>query len=429
MTIREVGRMRDVAVRAENVAKRFRRGELHDSLRDLIPAAIGGMLGRRARRPRVAREFWALDDISFEVGRGEAFGIIGPNGAGKSTMLKLLSRLMKPTRGSIEVNGSFSSLIELGAGFHGDLTGRENIYLYGTILGMTRREVAAKLEEIVDFAGLSEFIDTPVKRYSSGMYARLGFSVAAHVDPDVLLVDEILSVGDTLFQQKCVEHMRKIIRGGATVLFVSHNLKTVAEFCPRSLLLDHGRSVAVGPTSDVITGYMRLMRQHRTAGEDRPIFIADVRVRDSSGPCNRFKSGQKAWVDLEVVANDVRKRCSVILFISDENHSVIFVASAERLGYGNVSLAPGDIFSCTFELDMNLAPGLFHVSASLFRYDSDELYDRWDAAQTISVWADQDISGPVNCFPRVVRQEILAPHRAEAAREHPADILGAASGS
>jgi lipopolysaccharide transport system ATP-binding protein len=398
--------MSDIAVRVDHVSKRFRRGELHDSLRDLIPAVMGRILGGGPGHSRAQREFWALQEVSFEVNRGEAFGIIGPNGAGKSTMLKLLSRLMKPTFGSIEVNGSFSALIELGAGFHGDLTGRENIYLYGAILGMTRREVTGKLDEIIDFAGLAEFIDTPVKRYSSGMYARLGFSVAAYVNPDVLLVDEILSVGDALFHQKCVEHMRSIIRGGATVLFVSHNLKTVAEFCSRSLLLDHGRAIVVDSTPDVITRYMTLLRQHRAVSQDRPVVITAVRVRDAAGPCRRFQSGQKAWVDIEVVAREHTDRSAVVLYLRDDSHYVLFVTSTERLGHGSFSLDVGDTFCCTFELELNLGPGIFHVSVNLFRYDNEEWYDNWEAAETIYVWADRDTTGPVNCFPRVIRQEI-----------------------
>lgn len=403
--------MSDIAVRVDHVSKRFRKGQLHDLLRDLIPAVAGMMLRRGPGRRRAEREFWALQGVSFEVGRGEAFGIIGPNGAGKSTMLKLLSRLMKPTSGSIEVKGSFSSLIELGAGFHRDLTGRENIYLYGAILGMTRRDIAAKLDQIVEFAGLAEFIDTPVKRYSSGMYARLGFSVAAHVDPDVLLVDEILSVGDALFQQKCIEHMRRIINGGATVLFVSHNLKTVAEFCSRSLLLDHGRAVAVGPTPEVINRYFDLMRQQRAVNQDRPVVISEVRVRDAAGPCNRFRSGDKAWVDIEVAANSLGKKCAVVCWISDDNHYELCGTSTERLGHGNVTLNAGDTLRCTFELEMNLGPGVYYLSASLFRYDSAELYDSWEFAQTISIWSEQDTVGPVNCFPKVVRQEIRAGQR------------------
>jgi lipopolysaccharide transport system ATP-binding protein len=400
--------MSDIAVLVDHLSKRFRKGQLHDSLRDLIPGVTSRMFGGRFSRSCDQREFWALQDVSFEVGRGEAFGIIGPNGAGKSTILKILSRLMRPTRGSIEIDGRFSALIELGAGFHGDLTGRENIYLYGTILGMTQREITAKFDEIVDFAGLAEFIDTPVKRYSSGMYTRLGFSVAAHVDPDVLLVDEILSVGDALFRQKCIQHMRGIIRDGATVVFVSHNLKTVAEFCRRSLLLNHGRAVAVGSTADVITRYMALLRQHRSASKDRPIVIASVRVRDASGPCHKFKAGQKAWIDVEVVAHQYVAKSTVVIYLRDSNASLLFVTSAERLHHANFTLDCGETFYCTFELNLNLGPGVFDVSVNLFRYDSEEWYDSWEAAETIYIWSDEDSAGPVNCFPKVVRHEIGA---------------------
>src|ERR1700741_4102592 len=191
--------MSDVAVRMERVYKKFRKGEVFNSLRDLVPALTGRMFRQRELSERDKREFWALQDVSFEVKRGEAFGIIGPNGAGKSTMLKVLCRVMRPTRGSLHVNGRVSAMIELAAGFHQDLTGRENIYLFGTIMGMSKREIASKFDDIVDFSGLAEFIDTPVKRYSSGMLARLGFAVASQVNPDVLLVDEVLSVGDALF--------------------------------------------------------------------------------------------------------------------------------------------------------------------------------------------------------------------------------------
>ena len=188
--------MSDVALRMEHVYKKFRKGEVYNSLRDLLPALTGRMFRQQELSESDKREFWALQDVSFEVKRGEAFGIIGHNGAGKSTALKILSRIMKPTKGRMVVNGRLSALIEVAAGFHQDLTGRENIFLNGTILGMTRREIESKLDQIIAFSGIEEFIDTPVKRYSSGMYARLGFSVAAHVDPEVLIVDEVLSVGD-----------------------------------------------------------------------------------------------------------------------------------------------------------------------------------------------------------------------------------------
>src|SRR5580658_995361 len=223
--------MSDIALRMEHIYKKFRKGETYNSLRDFLPAMTGKMFRGGDLDATHKREFWALEDISFEVRRGEALGIIGRNGAGKSTALKILSRIMKPTKGRMIVNGRLSALIEVSAGFHQDLTGRENIFLNGTILGMTKREIQSKLDQIIAFSGIEEFIDTPVKRYSSGMFARLGFSVAAHVDPEVLVIDEVLSVGDNLFQQRCMERIRSIIKTGTTVLFVSHNLKSVSEVC------------------------------------------------------------------------------------------------------------------------------------------------------------------------------------------------------
>jgi len=211
----------DIALRMEHVYKKFRRGETFNSLRDLIPALTGRMFRQGELSETDKREFWALRDISLEVKRGEAVGIIGHNGAGKSTILKILSRIMKPTKGSMVVNGRLSALIEVSAGFHHDLTGRENIFLNGTILGMTKREIQRKLDQIIAFSGLEEFIDTPVKRYSSGMYARLGFSVAAHVDPEILIVDEVLSVGDSVFQQKCIERMKEVIYSGSGAVCLS----------------------------------------------------------------------------------------------------------------------------------------------------------------------------------------------------------------
>ena len=239
--------MADNVLDVQGVFKKFQRGELYDSLRDFVPALARGLIGRVRTEELDRREFWALRDVSFSVGRGEAFGIIGGNGAGKSTILKLLTGIMRPSKGTIRVAGRVSALIEVSAGFHPDFTGRENIFLNGAILGMTRDEIRRRFDAIVDFSGLEEFIDTPVKRYSSGMFARLGFSVAAHVDPDVMLVDEVLSVGDYLFQRKCIERMDAVIAGGATVVFVSHNLHAVANLCPRSLLLERGRVEMVGP--------------------------------------------------------------------------------------------------------------------------------------------------------------------------------------
>jgi lipopolysaccharide transport system ATP-binding protein len=398
--------MSDVALRMEHIYKKFRKGEVFNSLRDLIPALTGRMFRQGELSATDKREFWALQDISFDVNHGEAFGIIGDNGAGKSTMLKILSRVMKPTKGNMMVNGRLSALLEVSAGFHPDLTGRENIFLNGTILGMGRREVESKLDQIIAFSGLEEFIDTPVKRYSSGMYARLGFSVAAHVDPEVLLVDEVLSVGDYLFQKKCVDKLQATIRDGATVLFVSHNLKTVADFCKRTLLLARGRTVALGPTDEVIASYIK--RQHTVEDDDesKGIRITKVAVRNRDGECVHFQSGEKAWIDIEVSASKPHRKLSVSLYLLDSDRYLIFDTSLERLGYSSFDLEAGQVFRCTFELDLNLAVGTFYVSSLVFRYDNETEYASWQEAATFFVAYRQDVRGAANCFPRVITQEI-----------------------
>jgi ABC-type polysaccharide/polyol phosphate transport system ATPase subunit len=401
--------MPDVALRMEHVYKKFRKGEVYNSLRDFLPALTGKMFRQRELSGRDDRDFWALQDVSFEVNRGEALGIIGPNGAGKSTILKILSRIMKPTRGTMSVNGRLSAVIEVSAGFHQDLTGRENIYLNGTILGMNRREISAKLDRIIDFSGIEEFIDTPVKRYSSGMYARLGFSVAAHVNPDVLIVDEVLSVGDYVFQQKCLTRMKEVVSDGAAVLFVSHNLKSVAEFCPRALLLERGKTVTIGPTQGVISSYLNRSRTgHLSSGGPRGTAISKVTIRSQSGECLRFQSGEKAWIDIEVTADRRCTNLSVSLYLTDEHFEGIFDTSTERLGHGNFTLEPGEVFTCTFELTLNLAVGIFHPSILVYRYDTQTEYDRWAPAATIYISYREDVRGAANCFPRVIHQEIHA---------------------
>ena len=237
------------AINFDHVSKRYRvyrESENGNSrLRRLLPA------GR-------TKDFWAVDDVSFTVARGEALGIIGHNGAGKSTILKLLYNITTPTRGEIILDGKLSALIEVASGFHPDLTGRENVYLNGSLLGMRRAEIARKLPSIVDFAGVAPFIDMPVKRYSTGMYLRLGFAIAAHLEADILLLDEVLAVGDANFQAKCINRVTQLKEAGKTIVFVSHNLSAVESLCDRALLLDHGRVVTSGPPKQVIDEYEQL---------------------------------------------------------------------------------------------------------------------------------------------------------------------------
>ncbi|GAC1680517.1 MAG: hypothetical protein PVS2B2_18910 [Candidatus Acidiferrum sp.] len=401
--------MSDIAVGMRHVFKKFRKGELHDSLRDLIPAWTGRLLGWNPVNSGVRRDFWALQDVSFEVHKGEAFGIVGANGAGKSTILKLISRIMEPTSGSVEISGRLSALIEVSAGFHPDLTGRDNIYLNGTILGMNRKEIAEKFDEIVEFSGLSEFLDTPVKRYSSGMYARLGFSVAAHVKPDVLIVDEVLSVGDYVFQQKCMERMREIIREGTTILFVSHNLKAVTELCERAMLLRQGKVAEIGSTDTVIRRYMNDALKPGDV-DTKKIYVSQVRVRDQSGEQSTFESGDTAFVDIVVAARADIENIAVLLWVTDQTQYILFNTSTERLGYPPFSLKAGESHRCTFELKLNMAHGEFHICTGIYRYDIQKEYDSKAPASTIFVGSNLAVRGAVNCFPKLVASETFLPN-------------------
>jgi len=241
----------DTVIAVRNLGKRYIIGRqrsrednaLRHILEDAIRAPLRWIRGQGERRPKVNTDFWALKDVSCEIKKGEVVGIIGRNGAGKSTLLKILSRITEPTRGRIEIDGRVASLLEVGTGFHQELTGRENIFLNGAILGMTRAEIKRKFDEIVAFAEVEEFLDTPVKRYSSGMYVRLAFAVAAHLEPEILIIDEVLAVGDAQFQKKCLGKMSEVSRGGRTVLFVSHSMAAVSTLCDRVIVLNHGKIV------------------------------------------------------------------------------------------------------------------------------------------------------------------------------------------
>jgi lipopolysaccharide transport system ATP-binding protein len=399
--------MADVVLAARGLYKKFRKGELHSSLRDLVPALL-----RRAVQGGLQREeFWALRDVSFEVERGEAFGIIGHNGAGKSTLLKHLCGILEPTRGALTVKGRLSALIEVGAGFHPDLTGRENIYLNGTILGMTRAEIRSKFDAIVAFSELEEFLDTPVKRYSSGMHARLGFAVAAHVEPDVLIVDEVLSVGDFLFQRKSLERMRQVIRGGTTVVFVSHNLRAVAELCPRAMLLDHGTVVANGPSSEVITRYMERGAAGGPADETKDAYLGRIALTDLAGrPLVQCRSGDRVVAEIEVVARRRTEKLAVVLECFDEGMYGVFNTSTQRLGSEAFTLEAGERLVARFALTLRLAPGTFHLGAYLYRYDVQKNHDTRVPAGTFYVTSDVDVRGVVNLEPELLACEKRGAH-------------------
>ena len=277
------------AIEVEGLSKRYLLGEDHLGMRNLRESITATV--RRAGRPGAERaEIWSLRDVTLEVPQGSAMGLIGRNGAGKSTLLKVLNRITEPTAGVSRTRGRVGSLLEVGTGFHPELTGRENIYLNGAILGMGRRAIQRSYDEIVDFAGVERFLDTPVKRYSSGMYLRLAFSVAAHLDADILLVDEVLAVGDAEFQRKCLRRMASVEREGRTVVFVSHNLDAIVRLCPRCAWLDQGTLVALGPTAEVVDTYLaagvqRMERQNFPDDPDRPVVLRSVGVFNPAGEC------------------------------------------------------------------------------------------------------------------------------------------------
>lgn len=284
--------MSDIAIRVENLSKQYCIGQ-HEAAYKTLRESIMNLFGKRDGNPET---IWALKDVSFRVKRGEVVGIIGRNGAGKSTLLKILSRVTEPTEGHAFINGRVGSLLEVGTGFHPELTGRENIFLNGAILGMRKAEIERKFAEIVAFAEIEKFIDTPVKRYSSGMYVRLAFAVAAHLEPEILLVDEVLAVGDIAFQRKCLGKIDDIARGGRTVLFVSHNMGAIQKFCHTGVLLDSGEIRFIGDVAEAIYHYQESMKEII----DIPQNVAGVRILSTR--VNTSKGGTAFSSDGDLVA-------------------------------------------------------------------------------------------------------------------------------
>jgi lipopolysaccharide transport system ATP-binding protein len=326
----------DIAVRAEGVSKRYviDHAEKHDTLRDLLAHGARAWWRKWRQRSR-QEEFWALRDVSFEIKRGEVVGIIGRNGAGKSTLLKILSRITEPTTGRVQLSGRVASLLEVGTGFHPELTGRENIFLNGAILGMSRAEIRRKFDEIVAFAEIERFLDTPVKRYSSGMYVRLAFAVAAHLEPEILIVDEVLAVGDARFQKKCLGKMHAVASAGRTVLFVSHNLGTVQSLCQRCVLLEAGQIAFAGEPSEAVARYARASADQAAAG----VFAGtDPAVRVDRAEI--VNAGDAPALDVSVTVRSARPRTLAVEFIL----TTAFGAPTAFAAAG--TLDPGDLVVC-----------------------------------------------------------------------------------
>jgi lipopolysaccharide transport system ATP-binding protein len=376
--------MSDIAIKVEGLSKQYRIGEQerYKALRDVITDAATAPF-RRLRsaftngngnsangnghaskgsltsdlRPPTSNSFWALDDVSFEVKRGEVVGIIGRNGAGKSTLLKILSRITAPTKGEVRINGRVGSLLEVGTGFHPELSGRENIFLNGAILGMKRAEINRKFDEMVTFAEVEKFIDTPVKRYSSGMYVRLAFAVAAHLEPEILIVDEVLAVGDDAFQKKCLRKMDDAATAGRTVLFVSHNMSAVQRLCTRCILMDSGRVCVDSDPRTVVPDYLNLAQaspapqQFSLEGQRCEVRIGITDETDT--PTRIWHFGQKLIIKISISSRVPLIRPAVDISFHSDNRARLFAFESDKMGQGPEEIVGS--WDVTFEIEN---PGL-----------------------------------------------------------------------
>jgi ABC-type polysaccharide/polyol phosphate transport system ATPase subunit len=349
-------------------------------------------------------DFWALRDVSFEVQHGEALGIIGPNGAGKSTLLKLLAAITCPTVGEIVVRGRLSALIEVGSGFHPELTGRENVFLSGAILGMRRLEIARKFDRIVDFAGVGAFIDTPVKWYSSGMYVRLGFAVAAHLDPDILIIDEVLAVGDAAFQEQCLERIRELRRAGTTAVFISHDLAAMEQLCDRALLMQGGQIVRSGPTSDIIRDYrQRAVAHAEVPAPTVPAAGVEVQSVEALTPAGAapdfFRTGDPAVIRVRYRATDTLPDVAVETFFYSSDGKVLICQQTTALTGPPLAFVQGTGAVEFWSDELPLQPGRYMVAVACRRADTQEIL-AWQSGTIVEVRPG-----------KMVRGHFYAPHR------------------
>lgn len=367
--------MPDNVLKVENLGKKYRIGQKQPyySLRDSIVNLF-------QKRP-IFEDFWALRDINFSVKEGEVLGIIGPNGAGKSTLLKVISRITPPSSGKVSIRGKVASLLEVGTGFHPELTGKENIYLSGAVLGMSRQEIKRKFDQIVEFSEISQFLDTPVKRYSSGMYVRLAFSVAAHLEPDILIVDEVLAVGDANFQKKCLGKMGEVSRGGRTVLLVSHNMHSILSLSSRCIFISQGKLIKNGPPEDVVKAYQK-SAHGRSSGKanlakaahygDGSARFTDIKLRNHNGK-PIFITGDDIECELTIKSKLAISNANVAIIISDEREVRLIDANTLIKGYG-LALKSGQVAKVTFLLkNVRLKPGNYIVGIWMGAFGNNEI--------------------------------------------------------
>jgi lipopolysaccharide transport system ATP-binding protein len=363
----------DIAISIENVSKRYTIGHQKaagDGFRHALEGALRSpMAWLRSQREKKLEQvdFWALKDVSVQIKQGDVVGILGKNGAGKSTLLKLLSRITVPTKGRIRINGRIASLLEVGTGFHAELTGRENVFLNGAILGMGRAEIVRKFDEIVAFSEIEEFLDTPVKRYSSGMYVRLAFSVAAHLDPEMLIVDEVLAVGDTSFQKKCLAKIASYAQNGRTVLFVSHNLDAVRTLCKRGIWLKSGQLYRDGRADAIVEDYFNDVAMEKCQSlnnEEYGLSIQRVLLKNDEGQeCGRFLPGDNITVEVQYHASKRVKKPIFALGIFGANGSC-FTSNMLLDGYSPEYLEGDGVLTCTFK-SIPLLPQNYSVKLSV----------------------------------------------------------------
>jgi len=365
--------MSDTTIRIESLSKNYVIGTgkvRHDTLRDQLVSGLRSLFNGNHRSSQDENIFWALRNISFEIKKGEIVGIIGRNGAGKSTLLKILSRITEPTSGVAEIHGRVGSLLEVGTGFHAELTGRENTYLNGAILGMSKKEIDRKFDEIVAFAEVERFVDTPVKHYSSGMYLRLAFAVAAHLEPEILLVDEVLAVGDLAFQRKCLGKMGDVAREGRTILFVSHSMAAIESLCTAAYLLENGCLVQSGTTKKVVDAYLAsipalctipLANRTDREGNGR-IRFTNMEFSSDEGPTEVIQTGKTLEISVGYTsAYDSLKNVEMSIDIFAQNGQCMLILNNEMVGVDFESAPETGCFTCRIER-FPLSPGQYHIT-------------------------------------------------------------------